>query len=288
MLLVCPSCSTRYVVPDAAIGADGRSVRCANCRHSWFQDGIPVEAAPPAPQVAAPKTAPEDRPDNGTPPSPPAPSEPPAPPAPAPVTAMQEQAPIQEPVQEPVQTGFAAFDDPPRPKGSEADAAIPPAPEIAQPPQQTSQFAHEPPFKPRRNPAKLWTIAAIAFAITIAAIGAAASYFGIPGGGFTASFNEPDLKIELTPNLQLQYRTDGTAFFIASGSIVNPGGSEQAIPDMLVTLKDASGRAVYNWKIKPKARIIAPGGIVDFSEAKLDVPRSANEISVKWVLDSAD
>ncbi|MEQ1549891.1 MJ0042-type zinc finger domain-containing protein, partial [Sphingorhabdus sp.] len=40
MLLVCPECRTRYVVPDSAIGANGRQVRCANCRHSWFQDGV--------------------------------------------------------------------------------------------------------------------------------------------------------------------------------------------------------------------------------------------------------
>ena len=39
MIIACPACATRYVVPDSAIGIDGRTVRCAKCKHSWFQDG---------------------------------------------------------------------------------------------------------------------------------------------------------------------------------------------------------------------------------------------------------
>ena len=56
MILTCPSCATRYYADDGSIGANGRSVRCAACTHSWFIEpqlvlsdaGLPVaEAEPP-------------------------------------------------------------------------------------------------------------------------------------------------------------------------------------------------------------------------------------------------
>ena len=37
MILTCPSCATRFSVPEEAIGVLGRAVRCGACRHQWFE-----------------------------------------------------------------------------------------------------------------------------------------------------------------------------------------------------------------------------------------------------------
>src|SRR5690606_32320792 len=81
MIIACPACTTRYVVPDSAIGAEGRTVRCAKCRHSWFQD--PPEL-PQRPAAAAPVAPPQ--------PVPPRPAE-----APARAEPVREMATSPEP-----------------------------------------------------------------------------------------------------------------------------------------------------------------------------------------------
>jgi predicted Zn finger-like uncharacterized protein len=44
MLIVCPSCASRYSIDDDKIGPVGRTVRCANCRSDFFAG--PAEARP--------------------------------------------------------------------------------------------------------------------------------------------------------------------------------------------------------------------------------------------------
>ena len=63
MILSCPSCKTRYIVPDSAIGPTGRRVRCANCRYSWVQDppALDLETAPTAREAAAEPPVPAAR-----------------------------------------------------------------------------------------------------------------------------------------------------------------------------------------------------------------------------------
>ncbi len=56
MIIVCPACETRYDLPENAVGPEGRTLRCAQCRHSWFQPapddgeaGIVLAPEEPAP-----------------------------------------------------------------------------------------------------------------------------------------------------------------------------------------------------------------------------------------------
>ncbi len=38
MILICPACGKRYLVPSSALGSPGRRVRCAACGETWFQE----------------------------------------------------------------------------------------------------------------------------------------------------------------------------------------------------------------------------------------------------------
>ncbi|MDG1995291.1 MAG: DUF3426 domain-containing protein [Emcibacteraceae bacterium] len=62
MILTCPECKSRYVVNPSALLPHGRTVRCAKCKHNWFEKK-PEEDV----EVIPPQKINEDlKPDNTT------------------------------------------------------------------------------------------------------------------------------------------------------------------------------------------------------------------------------
>ena len=46
MIITCTACDKKFVVPDNAIPASGRTVQCSSCSNQWKQFPIEIEQAP--------------------------------------------------------------------------------------------------------------------------------------------------------------------------------------------------------------------------------------------------
>lgn len=277
MILVCPSCATRYIVPDTAIGVNGRQVRCAACKHSWFQQGAQLEprAAVPEPApVSAPTPAPIPQPEPAD--------------APEPVAAEQDfhaSANID---------GEAPPSDSPVPAENRPEAVPSDASDDSNRfdyvgPAETSFAAHEEDdvVRPRRNPLRLWTYAAIAFMVVIAAAGGALYYFGTPQwavrAGLLADGDEPDLLFYLAKPAERRTLPNGAEYFAFSARIVNSGSRVLPVPPVEVQLRDRQDRLVFSWTTRADKAELKPGEEASINESRLDIPKNAENLSLTFV-----
>lgn len=150
-----------------------------------------------------------------------------------------------------------------------------------------SSFAHEPPFRPRRNPARMWTMLAVTFGLLALVAAGAVWRFGLPGwlpfGHSPFAAGQPDLVLTFPPNRQdRRSLANGGEYFGVSGSITNVGKQRRNVPQLIVILRDGGGRKVYSWEITPSKRVLAPGEALAVSEAMTDIPRSARSADIGW------
>ena len=267
MIIACPACATRYAVPDSAIGVEGRTVRCAKCRHSWFQDASEVALAPVAPEPEPVAAAPAQ-------PAPMAAPEPVRAPTPAP-TPHPAPSPPPEPI---VREGAQEV---PRPsyyddvEGTVFDGEGP------------SSFDFAPPFRPRRNWARIGMITAVVFAVMTLGLAAIVAWAGLPDwvpvARPTFAQAQKDLVLDFPPKRQ-DRRTlpNGTEYFGASGTVSNVGRESRYVPTILIVLRDARDRIVYSWEVVPNKRELAPGETITINEAVTDVPKSAKSAEIGW------
>jgi predicted Zn finger-like uncharacterized protein len=310
MLIVCPNCATSYTVDQAAIGAAGRTVRCARCKTTWFAggpqadpqvsafvDGVIAEAEAQSPGVIKPDTMPPPAPEpvyvapQGDDFSIEAaqPTVPEAPPVVVHVETPQivvEHVEVTPPVTEPVSIADAPSLVPPAEPPAQAGAPHPDADG-----EDIESFAaRRQRLKQRRQQARRssrWTaLVLVLFAFNVALIGARSEVvrFFPQTASLFASIGLPvnlrSLKFE---GVRISKEDeDGNNILVVEGVIVSTASKPVEVPRLRFAARNAGGQEVYSWTAQPTRSVLDPGERLPFSSRLTTPPADASDIMVRF------
>ncbi|HVT55449.1 MAG TPA: zinc-ribbon domain-containing protein [Xanthobacteraceae bacterium] len=262
MLLVCPHCEAQFQVADAAIG-NGRTVRCARCRGSWFAQPEPVfaEAEAAAPAVAA------TEPSFGV-----------------------EAAPIQE-------DDFAAASEVTDSPPLAADIEVTPdgrATPDAAAPHVISEIAERkawqlPRFSLRNyklpRPVAIVFVAAIAAIITI--IGPRESIVRLMpdlAGGYAAIGLPVNLRgLEFRGVKTVQEVQDGIPVLVIEGEVVNITQHPVEVPRVRIAVLGPGKQELYSWTTLLQRSVLADNEKVSFRSRLASPPPNGQEVLVRFL-----
>lgn len=245
MILTCPACATRFVVDPRSLGADGRKVRCARCRHIWFATA-PDEALravndlapPPAPPAAAVPDA-----ESSVEPAPP--------PRPTPRANLPAR---RRAVPRGLVVGWAAL----------ILVAIGLAAMV---------------YDARDDIAAAWPATRRLYDLLDIAVAEApplepahdtpVHHPEVPGAGLEAHDLEPEL-----------VTSAGTLVLRLRGRVVNVSAEPRTVPSLRATLMAADGRRLRSWTFQTNAGRLAPGESARFETVLNDPSRTADRLEI--------
>lgn len=289
MIIVCPSCTTKYLVADTAIGPAGRTVRCAACKHSWHQAPPPEEAqrdlvGTAAPQVEAAAPAADRFRWEETERRAASADESPARPQPAgdaePPSWAQEPA-VEEQPQDDSHWSFQS------------------QPSISVSTWRTSQNAAKVGAKQRskfrRNPEVFWGRVAAVLFVGLAGLNLVLwGHSPISRGdiqrtlGMKAGTDEAieraakNLRISYPPPPPPTEVANGRWLQTIQGKIENPTAEVLQLPPLRGVMLDAEGNTVHTWQFRTTQNQILAGQSITFTTVVEDFPPTARRLRITF------
>jgi predicted Zn finger-like uncharacterized protein len=309
MLIVCPNCATSYMVDEAALGPEGRTVRCVRCRHTWFasaQDAAPaqgkfaggviMEAGLQSANAAA---EPHEMAAEGEPP--PAP-----PPSPAPGSDDDFGAESEGPVAAaapadgpddvtldnnlPAESATPHLDSPPLVPPTEHEPL--PAAEAgdAESDDVESYAARRQRLQARRKQSRRssrWiALVLVLLAANVAVIGGreeVVRYLPQTASLFSAIGLPVNLRHLRFENVKITRDTqDSVDVLVVEGDIVSTAGKPIAVPRLRFAARDAAGQEIYTWTALPSRSILNPGEKLPFRSRLASPPEQARSVLVRF------
>jgi predicted Zn finger-like uncharacterized protein len=277
MLIVCPSCASRYELDAAKLGPGGRKVRCASCQTLWHVS--PEEAAPAANLAADEQSVASEAAAAEAPTGSDAPDFPEAP------SAEDTLAGLNEELQRAAEIGqqISAV-------AAEAESAEAKDSDVLPPPARKRGS--------RAKPKAITRISGRSGLVLPAAI-AMTGLVLIAG-----LFWQRNLAVRVAPQLAGVFETlgfpvnvrglsltsvesgivqDGQGrFLVVEGDVTNITRGVTSVPPIEVAVRDAAGQTLYTWTTEPPRPTLEPAELVRFRARLATPPDAGKSVRVRF------
>lgn len=259
MLIVCPSCASRYELDGAKLGAEGRKVRCASCQTLWHVAPEPEMPAVPSPEETQALLNEE----------------------------LEQAAAIEAQVSAQVSAvadGMAEGGG--TSEGGDESAAPAPRKVVGRP----GRKGHGKKGKGKPGPSRAVAIAAALSLIGVALLGVLvmqrdrAARVAPQLAGVFEKLGLPVNTRGLTLGAVESGLVEDAAgrFLIVEGDVTNIAKSNTRVPAIEVAVQDSAGQTLYSWKTDPPRPELEPAELMRFRARLAAPPATGQTVLVRF------